>query len=159
MERGVAILLGGFAIAGVICLALLLSGLVKVDVAIAPASSVHEVAEAMSMTANVSISKDGAIAINGHATDLERMPADLDKAFRAMGAATDNRQQAVVIWADPDLPKSDFDPILDRLKAGGWSKIRLSASTQKALALGGHKAHRGADVSPSARSDPAAIAK
>ncbi|HJV42946.1 hypothetical protein [Caulobacter sp.] len=137
MERGVVILLGGFVIAGVIGAVALLSGAVKVDVALMPASSVGETIKTMGSTVDVSLQRGGAIKISNRATSVERLPSELDARFRALGAKADKREQTIVIWADPDVPKSDLDRVLERLKAGGWTRIQLSRVARKALGVHG----------------------
>ena len=135
MERGVAILLGGFAIAGAIGAVALLSGAVKVDVALMPASSVGETIKAMGSTVDVSLQKGGAIRISDRTTSVERLPSELDDRFQALGAKADKREQTIVIWADPDVSKSNLERVLERLKAGGWTRIRLSRDARKALGV------------------------
>lgn len=132
MERGVAILLGGFAVAGAVSAALLLTGVVKVDVALVSAGSISDAVSAIGTTVSVSLDKDGAIEIDGRSTTLKKLPSNLDDRFRAIGAKPDRREQTVVIWADPNVTKSDLDLVVRRLGEGGWTKIRLSQTSKAA---------------------------
>ncbi len=131
MERGIVILLGGVATVGVVGAALYLTGLVKVDVALVPASSTREAVEALSGPTDIWVNADGTIALARHPTSLERLSDDLETASRKGGASPDRTKQLVVVWADPDLPKARLDTVLAYLKANGWKNVRLSLRARK----------------------------
>ena len=65
---------------------------------------------------------DGGLSVAGKATTLDRLPADLDAAFEAMGAKGSRADQTVVIVSGPTIAYGTFMSLMSALNEAGWTR-------------------------------------
>ena len=72
---------------------------------------------------DVMVAADGGLTVAGKATTLDRLPADLDAAFDAIGARGDRAGQTVMIVAEPTITYGTFMGLVGALRGAGWTRI------------------------------------
>lgn len=71
----------------------------------------------------VVVADDGALSVAGAPTTLERLPADLDAAFKRLGATGKRADQTVMIVGGPTITYGTVMGLVLALKAAGWTRI------------------------------------
>jgi biopolymer transport protein ExbD len=71
----------------------------------------------------VVVAADGELSIAGAPTTLERLPADLDAAFKRMGVQGGRADQTVMIVSGPTITYGTFMGLMNVLSAAGWTRI------------------------------------
>lgn len=71
----------------------------------------------------VVVAADGGLSVAGKPTTLDRLPADLDAAFKAMGAEGRRADQTVMIVSAPTMTYETFMGLMNVLSAAGWSRF------------------------------------
>ncbi|MDO8297795.1 MAG: hypothetical protein Q7T19_15315 [Caulobacter sp.] len=69
------------------------------------------------------VAADGVLSVAGKPTTLDRLPADLDAAFKAMGAEGGRADQTVIIVSAPTMAYETFMGLMNVLSAAGWYRI------------------------------------
>lgn len=79
------------------------------------------------VVARVQIDKDGNIWLDGHQYDS---PKDIEWGIRALTANTnDDEQRQVQFSCDTNLPKEQFEPVLEAITAGGGILLAVGEDT------------------------------
>ena len=79
------------------------------------------------VVARVQIDKDGNIWLDGHQYDS---PKDIEWGIRALTAnTTDDLERQVQFSCDTNLPKEQFEPVLEAITAGGGILLAVGEDT------------------------------
>lgn len=74
---------------------------------------------------DIMVAADGGLVVAGKATTLDRLPADLDVAFKGMGEQGDRADQTVIIVAGPAVSYVTFMGVVGSVIGAGWIRIGM----------------------------------
>lgn len=74
---------------------------------------------------NIMVAADGGLNVAGKPTTLDRLPADLDAAFKDMRVQGDRADQTVIIVAGPAVSYVTFMGVVGAVIGAGWIRIGM----------------------------------
>ena len=125
-------LLIGTAVIGVVLVGGLIAGaatgVIQIRVATAPPryESIAGAARYAAFLQNLDLASDGSLKLNGRATTLATLEADLQRAFERAGAPAERSSQPVIIWATSETHRSHLDVVRAKLAESGWTDVELA---------------------------------